>query len=137
MKGFWTDPTLPPKMERVVEVVTSYLKHDVYHPQVLSTEDSLHKEKKAKRSKHLLETEDESDEESKKDSLSSSEEEEDLSDEESEMEPKAKKKKRALPPKAEEPKEKEVVVKVDTPAQSNIMDLVEQFKQLESKLAEN
>ena len=128
-KRFWTDLTLPPTFANVVEVATGYLKHDAYHPRVHFYRESSEKMKKVK-SKHVPDSDDDK---------SSSDESGSESDGEEAHKKKGDKKKgeslKKDEKKEELDEEKDLAAK-ESPAQSNIEDLTEHFRQLELKLGE-
>src|SRR5260221_6491976 len=138
-RELWTDQTLPPSMERVIEVATKHLEHDLYQPRGRGS-----KTKSASscgRHRHQEESEDESEEDTDSELESLLEEgESELSDDEETTNGKARKKKGKgvkLNRKAKELKEEEQVPeKPDLAIQSNIEDLADRFKCLELKLIE-
>ncbi|SRR5258708_5350140 len=138
-RELWTDQTLPPPMERVIEVATKHLECDSYQPRGRSL-----KTKSASlcgRHRCQEELEDEPEEDTDSESESSLEEgESESSDDEEPMNGKARKKKgkgAKLNGKAKEQKEEEQVPeKPDSAIQSNIEDLADRFKRLELKLIE-
>ena len=134
-KRFWTDLTSPPTFANVVEVATGYLKHDAYHPRVHFYRESSEKSKKKVKSKHVPD----SDDETTDDDESTSDESGSESDGEEARKKKGDKKKGESLKKDEKKEEldgeKDLAAK-ELPAQSNIDDLTERFRQLELKLGE-
>ncbi len=110
-RELWTDQTLPPPMERVIEVATKHLECDLYQPRGRSSKTKLASSRG--RHRHQEESEDKPEEDTDSESESLSEEgESELSDDEEPMNGKARKKKgkgAKLNGKAKEPKEEEWV----------------------------
>ena len=138
-RELWTNQTLPPLMEQVIEVATKHLECDSYQPRGRGS-----KTKSASshgRHRCQEESEDESEEDTDSETESSLEEgESELSDDDETMNRKARKKKgkgAKLNGKAKEQKEEDQVPeKPDSAVQSNIEDLADRFKCLELKLIE-
>ena len=134
--NYWTDLTLPPPNERVMEVTVKFLNQVIYHLREVSMHLKWAKGKKKRRGSLSSESES-SDNEVSDLSISSSEEElsSEDEDEESEEKKKSSKKKDRWEKSPKEPKDKEKSLS-EPNVQSNIEDLAERFKRLELKLGE-
>ncbi len=126
-RELWTDQTLPPLMERVIEVATKHLERDSYQPRGRGSKTKS--ASSCRRHRHQEELEDKSEEGESK-----------SSDDEETMNGKARKKKgkgMKLNRKVKEQKEEDQVPeKPGLAVQSNIEDLADRFKHLELKLIE-
>ncbi len=136
-RELWTNQTLPPSMERVIEVATKHLERDSYQPRGRGLKTKL--ASSCGRHRHQEESEDESEEDTDSESESLSEEgESESSDDEETTNRKARKKKGKgvkLNRKVKELKEEEQVPeKPNLAIQLNIEDLADRFKHLELKL---
>ena len=137
-KNFWKDITVPPPMDRVVEVALVYLNREAYQPRDISLRSRLAKRKTKK--KVIDDSEEESSEGSSEEDEGS---ETDESSSDSEMdEPVDRKKSVKKKSSVREENSKEVKMEVQTSpksdpvVQSNIEDLAERFKRLELQLGE-
>ncbi len=143
VRDFWTDLTLPPPAERVIEVAVKFLDHAIYQPRGVSSRGKWLKSKKKRKDSSESELE-LSEDEGSDSSASSSDEESSSEEEDDEIEERRKSslkrsrsKKRGLvrEKSARESKEEEKPPS-DRHTQLNIDDLAEQFRRLELKLGE-
>ena len=137
-KGLWVDLTLPPPMNRVIEVATKFLDRDAYLPRHIGKRAKSARDRK--RRKNLVVSDEESSEDEDGSESSSSSAEEDSSSDEEEVEVKRKAKGKRGSSREDVPKEskseEKTTAKSDPNVQSNIDDLAERFKRLELQLGE-
>src|SRR5258705_9288055 len=136
---YWTDLTLPPPIEWVIEVAVKFLNKAIYHPRDVS---SCSKWKSAKKKRHDSSlSESESSDNGASDSSASSSEDELSSDKDGD-EPDEKKKSTKKKGRAEKHEKSAKELKEEEKPSSepiatpNIEDLAERFKHLELKLGE-
>ncbi len=88
-RDYWTDLTLPPPIEKVMEVAEKFLNHAIYQPRNVSSQMKWEKGRKKKRD--VADTESESSDDAASDSSATSSEEESSESEEDDGSDKRKK----------------------------------------------